>query len=90
MKDGRGSNFTKGGVQVVFTKQDETADTYIERMMSELGPNYNIRVVTADRLLQYSAVGSGILRMTPMEFEVEVKKVGSEITEFIQKLSYQK
>ena len=90
VKDGRGSNFTKGGVQVVFTKQDETADTYIERMMSELGPNYNIRVVTADRLLQYSAVGSGILRMTPKEFEEEVKKVGSEITEFIQKLSYQK
>ena len=87
VKDGRGSDRKEGGVQVVFTKQDETADTYIERIMSELGPNYNIRVVTADRLLQFSAVGSGILRMTPKEFEAEVAKVSHEITEFIHKLS---
>ena len=87
VKDGRGSDCKEGGVQVIFTKQDETADTYIERIMSELGPNYNIRVVTADRLLQFSAVGSGILRMTPKEFEAEVAKVSHEITEFIHKLS---
>ncbi len=87
VKDGRGSDLTKDGLRVVFTKQDETADTYIEKMMSALGPNYNIGVVTGDRLLQYSAVGSGILRMTTKEFEAEVTRVGNEITDFVHKLT---
>ena len=87
MKDGKGSDFMRDGVHVVFTKQDQTADTYIEKMMFELGPNYNIRVVTGDRLLQNSAVLSGILRMTAKEFEEEITRVTNEITEFVRKLS---
>ncbi len=87
VKDGKGSDLTKDGLRMVFTKQDETADTYIEKMMSALGPNYNIGVVTGDRLLQYSAVGSGILRMTTKEFEAEVMRVGNEITDFVHKLT---
>jgi predicted RNA-binding protein with PIN domain len=87
VKDGKGSNYEKDGLRVVFTKQDQTADTYIEIMMSELGPNYAIRVVTADRLLQNSAVLSGILRMTPKEFEDEITSVGNEITAFVEKLA---
>jgi predicted RNA-binding protein with PIN domain len=87
VKDGKGSDFMRDGVHVVFTKQDQTADTYIEKMMFELGPNYNIRVVTGDRLLQNSAVLSGILRMTAKEFEEEITRVTNEITEFVRKLS---
>ena len=90
VKDGKGSNYEKDGLRVVFTKQDQTADTYIEVMMSELGPNYAIRVVTADRLVQNSAVVSGILRMTPKEFEDEINAVGNEITEFVKKLATSK
>ena len=90
VKDGKGSNYEKDGLRVVFTKQDQTADTYIEIMMSELGPNYSIRVVTADRLVQNSAVVSGILRMTPKEFEDEINTVGNEITEFVKKLAASK
>ncbi|MBE6607664.1 MAG: GTP-binding protein [Ruminococcaceae bacterium] len=86
VEDGRGSDFMHDGYRVVFTKQNQTADTFIEMMMSNLGPNYNIRVVTGDRLLQYSAVGSGILRMTTKEFEEEVTKVGNDITDFLRKL----
>ena len=57
------------------------ADTaYIEKLMVDMGPNYNIRVVTDDRLLQFSAVHSGILRMTAKEFEAEVVAVSNEIT----------
>ena len=87
VKDGRGSDFSRRDFRVVFTKQDETADTYIEKMMCELGPNYNIRVVTGDKLLQYSAIHSGIMRMTAKEFESEVASVGNEIYEFAKKLS---
>lgn len=90
VKDGKGSDYAKDGLRVVFTKQDQTADTFIEIMMNDLGPSYTIRVVTADRLLQNSAVLSGILRMTPKEFEDEITAVGNEITEFVRKLSERK
>ena len=87
VKEGKGSDYQKDGLRVVFTKQDQTADTYIEIMMRELGPDYSIRMVTADRLLQNSAVLSGILRVTPKEFEDEITAVGNEITEFVKKLA---
>ncbi len=90
VKDGMGSDFMENGYRVVFTKADQTADTYIEIMMNELGPNYNVRVVTGDRLLQNSAVVSGVLRMTAKELEDEITKVGNEITEFVRKLSQSK
>lgn len=87
VKDGMGSDFVHDGYRVVFTKENETADTYIEKMMHELGPDYNIKMVTGDRLLQLSAVRSGILRMTASEFHDEVVTVGNEITEFVKKLA---
>ena len=87
VKDGMGSDFIRDGYRVDFTKEDQTADTFIEMMMHELGPNYNIRVVTGDRLVQYSAVHSGILRMTAKEFEDEVTSVANEITDFVRKLA---
>ena len=87
VKDGAGSDFMHDGYRVVYTKQDQTADTFIEIMMHELGPNYHIRVVTGDRLLQYSAVHAGISRMTAKEFEAEVTAIGNEITEFVRKLA---
>ena len=90
VKDGMGSDFMENGYRVVFTKADQTADTYIEIMMNELGPNYNVRVVTGDRLLQNSAVVSGVLRMTAKELEDEITKVGNEITDFVRKLSQSK
>ena len=87
VKDGTGSDFMHDGYRVVYTKEDQTADTFIEQMMHELGPDYSIRVVTGDRLLQFSAVHAGVLRMTAKEFLDEVTAVGNEITEFVRKLA---
>ncbi len=87
VKDGIGSDFMRDGYRVVYTKQDQTADAFIERIMFELGPDYSIKVVTGDRLVQFSAVSSGILRMTANEFADDVRRVGNEITAFIQKLT---
>lgn len=87
VKDGEGSDFMRDGYRVVYTKADQTADAYIERMMHELGPDYSIRMVTGDRLLQFSAVHSGISRMTALEFYDEVTRVGNEITDFVKKLA---
>ncbi len=87
VKDGEGSEFLHDGYKVVYTKENQTADTYIEKLMHELGPDYSIRMITDDRLLQFSAVHSGISRMTTKEFLEELTRIGNEITEFVRKLS---
>ena len=88
--EGVGSDFVKDGIRVVFTKQYQTADAYIERLIHDLGPDYSIRVVSGDYLLQISAVTAGVSRMTPKEFITEITRVESEITEFIRKLTAQR
>ena len=90
VKDGAGSEFMHNGYKVVFTKENETADTYIEKVMSDLGPDYSIRMVTNDRLLQYSAVHSGISRITTKEFLEELTHIGNEINDFLRKFSEEK
>jgi len=90
VKNGEGSEFVHDGYKVVYTKANQTADSYIEKMMHELGPNYSIRMVTDDKLLQFSAVHSGISRMTSKEFLDELTRIGNEITEFVRKLSESK
>jgi predicted RNA-binding protein with PIN domain len=86
VKDGQGSDFMHDGYRVVYTKENETADAFIERTMHELGPDYGIRMVSGDWLLQISALQSGVLRMTAAEFEDEVTRTGNEIRDFLQKL----
>ena len=87
VKDSEGKEFIRDGYKVIFTRADQTADAYIEKIMYELGPDYSIRMVTDDKLLQFSAVHSGISRMTSKEFLEELTRIGNEITEFIRKLS---
>lgn len=67
------------GIHVVYTKEKETGDMYIEKLVQEIGKNDQVRVVTSDGLIQLSAVRSGVLRMSAAEFEREVNAVGEEI-----------
>lgn len=90
VKDGTGSDFKHDGYRVVFTKENQTADAFIENLMHEMGPDYSIQMVSGDRLLQFSAVHSGILRMTTDEFVSELTAVGNEITDFVRKLNESK
>ena len=87
VKDGMGSEIQRDGYRVVYTKENQTADAYIEKMMYDLGPNYNVKVVTGDRLVQFSAVHAGISRMTAKEFYEEIQTISNEINAFIRKLS---
>ena len=87
VKEGEGAEFIHDGYKVVYTKADQTADAYIEKLMHELGPDYSIRMVTNDKLLQFSAVHSGISRMTAKEFLDELTRIGNEINDFVRKLS---
>ena len=87
VKDSAGSEIRHDGYRIVYTKQDQTADAYIEQVMHDLGPDYSIRVVTGDRLLQFSAVSYGISRMTAQEFYSEITQVSNEINDFVKKLA---
>ena len=87
VKGGEGSDFYRDSFRVVFTKSETTADAFIEKMMHDIGPDYSVSVVTGDRLVQCSAVNSGILRVTPKEFSDELTAVGNEINDFVRKFA---
>ncbi len=78
-----GEELLRNGVRVIYTAQDETADARMERLLHELGPSYDVRAVTSDALIQISALHSGVLRMTSLEFEAEVERIRREISEFL-------
>ncbi len=82
-----GEKYDSFGISVVFTKENETADTYIERLIGEIGQNEQVRVVTSDRLIQLSAVRTGVFRMSSAEFEKEIDLVDGQISKIINKNS---
>ena len=49
---GQGEKFDRSGLHVVFTRQGETADAYMEKLADEIGKNESVRVVTSDALIQ--------------------------------------
>ena len=75
----------RGNVEIVFTKEDETADTYIERTTYGMEKNYMIRVVSSDRLEQQMIMGNGAFRVSAAEFKLEVDAVKAEISDILEK-----
>ena len=84
VKGNHGSVEKVNNINVVYTKEAETADAYIERVTHELGKNYDVRVATSDYMEQIIILGGGALRISAKEFEEEVKLAESEIREFLQ------
>ncbi|MCR5683496.1 MAG: NYN domain-containing protein [Clostridiales bacterium] len=76
----------RDGLHVVFTKEGELGDTYIEKLVHEIGADQNVRVVTSDSLIQLQAVRSGVLRLSAREFRDEILAVDEEIEAFLKKL----
>ncbi len=84
VKGGAGSTEQHGRVHVVYTKEAETADTYIERATHELGKEYRVRVATSDRLEQIIILGNGAYRMSATEFFEELMQVQREVQDYIE------
>lgn len=70
-------------ISVVYTKEAETADMYIEKTSHKLAKNNKVRVVTSDALEQIIILGSGALRVSSKEFLYEVEQVEKHIKEII-------
>lgn len=66
-------------LKIIFTKEGETADSYIEREVHNLGRRYEIYVVTSDSLEQLTIFQRGAVRISTIEFKSEVMKVQNEI-----------
>ena len=66
-------------ISVVFTKDGETADAYIEREVHNMGRKYEVYVVTSDRLEQETIFQRGAVRISSLEFYNEVIKTEHNI-----------
>ncbi len=72
------------GIKVVYTKEAETADSYIEKTTEKLVKNYRVRVATSDNLVQMIIFGTGAERVSAKEFYDEVTKCEEELRELIK------
>ncbi len=80
-----GSEKKVGNITVVYTKEHETADSYIERATHELGRNSRVRVATSDRLEQIIVLGNGAVRISASEFYEEVKSAEAAIKTIVDR-----
>ena len=74
-----GTKLKYGNLEVVYTKEAETADRFIEKTAYEMGRKFEIKVVTSDRPVQMAALGDGAMRMSAREFYADVINTSEEI-----------
>lgn len=72
-------------VSVVYTKEAETADSYIERVTHELSKENRVRVATSDGIEQMIILGNGAMRMSAKELHQRVKEANVSIRDIIDK-----
>ena len=70
---GQGEKYDSARLHVAYTRENESADLYIERLADEIGKNEQVRVVTSDSLIRLTALRAGVLRTSSPEFRAEVE-----------------
>src|SRR6056297_2743603 len=73
-------------LEVVYTKERETADTYIERKLDLIGRKHKVTVATSDNTLQQIVLSRGGIRISSRELFHEIKNTKAEIRRKNQKL----
>jgi len=72
-------------INIVYTKEAETADMYIEKVSHKLAKNHKVRVVTSNALEQLIILGNGALRVSSREFLLEIEQAQEDIRNIISK-----
>ena len=72
-------------IQLVYTKENQSADAYIEALADQIGNNYAVKVATSDALVQLSSLRSGVLRMSARELKLEVEEAKKEMAKHFEK-----
>ncbi len=81
VEGGQGSVQKYHNIYVVYTKEAETADQYIEKTVHAIGRKYNVTVATSDALEQVIILGQGGRRMSAHDLEEEITAMRREIRE---------
>lgn len=81
VKDNKGERFPYDDIEVVYTKEGETADAHIEKLTHELARKHKVTVVTSDGLEQIVTMGQGAIRMSSWDFKAEVERVNEHLRE---------
>ncbi len=79
VKGNPGSTVRYHNIDVVYTKEAETADQYIEKVTHEIGRKHYVRVATSDGLEQLIIMGAGAVRVSARELQEEVMAAGEEL-----------
>ena len=69
-------------IHVVYTKEAETADQYIEKTVHEIGKKHHVTVATSDAMEQVIILGQGATRMSAQNLREEVELIKQEIREY--------
>lgn len=83
VKGGLGEVEKVNNISVIYTKEAETADSYIEKASHTLAKDYNVKVATSDSLEQIIIMGAGAMRISAKDFEKEVIMVEESIKKYI-------
>ena len=79
VKGNPGEIYQHSNIYVVYTKEAETADQYIEKVVHEIGRKYHVTVVTSDGIEQIVTLGQGGTLISAREFRQEVEIVRQQI-----------
>ena len=86
VKGGIGSKTTRDRLRVVYTRENESADLYIEALVGKIGKNYAVRVATSDAMIQLASLRSGVLRVSARELLSEIERTDEQIAAYIRRL----
>ncbi|MCR5835441.1 MAG: NYN domain-containing protein [Lachnospiraceae bacterium] len=79
-----GEELNINGIKIVYTKEDETADAYIERMAHSMGRKYDVKVATSDGLEQLTVLSQGCTILSAKELKSELQMTIHQIRERIE------
>ena len=82
---GRGAVEKRGNIDIVYTREAETADAYIEKAAYHLRGERRVRVATSDGMEQLIILASGALRISAREFRREVEQTEGELRDYLAK-----
>ena len=85
VKGGQGSVEKYHNIHVVYTREAETADAYIERATYEIGRKHRVKVATSDGPEQLIILGHGALRISASAFREEIEQTRGQIADLLSR-----
>ncbi len=75
-------------IKVVYTREGETGDAYIESLVAQIGSNYAVRVASSDNLVQLSSFRTGVLRVSARELRNEIELAREQMRQHFSKKNH--